>query len=98
MFKLLGPDGGAYESDKPGALGGYRKLRIYGSLDCKSAKRAIAKGHYVKHRVFFADEPTAIAAGYRPCQKCLPKRYAKWKSDPGAWPQNANQMGWITHR
>ncbi|MDP4128201.1 MAG: Ada metal-binding domain-containing protein, partial [Bacillota bacterium] len=32
-----------------------------------------------KHRVFFADEETAIAAGYRPCARCMPKEYAEWK-------------------
>ena len=37
------------------------------------------KGQYVKYRVFFADEETAIAAGYRPCAKCMPDEYKKWK-------------------
>ena len=40
----------------------------------------IAKGHYVAHRLFFADEATALAAGYRPCAACLPDRYASWKA------------------
>src|SRR5260370_23248817 len=40
---------------------------------------AVARGYYVKHRVFFADEPTAIAAGYRPCAICMKERYAVWK-------------------
>jgi methylphosphotriester-DNA--protein-cysteine methyltransferase len=30
--------------------------------------------------VFFADEHTAIAAGYRPCAVCLPQKYAAWKA------------------
>jgi methylphosphotriester-DNA--protein-cysteine methyltransferase len=30
--------------------------------------------------VFFADEATAVAAGYRPCAVCLPERYAAWKA------------------
>ena len=59
-------------------LGGHRKSRIYGRLDCPSARRAIARGGYVAHRVFFADEPAAIAAGYRPCAVCLPGAYAAW--------------------
>jgi methylphosphotriester-DNA--protein-cysteine methyltransferase len=33
----------------------------------------------VRHRVFFANEETAIAAGYRPCAVCLPERYRAWK-------------------
>jgi hypothetical protein len=45
--------------------------------------RALARGQYAPHRVFFADEPTAVAAGYRPCAVCLPDRYARWKGDRG---------------
>jgi methylphosphotriester-DNA--protein-cysteine methyltransferase len=45
----------------------------------------VAAGHYARHRVFFADEATAIAAGYRPCARCLPGRYALWKRDPAAF-------------
>ncbi|MFF7656312.1 Ada metal-binding domain-containing protein [Streptomyces sp. NPDC007983] len=78
---LIGPDGAPYRSATPGSLGGHRRLRLYGRLDCPSALRAIARGHYVKHRVFFVDEATAIAAGYRPCAVCLPQRYARWKAD-----------------
>src|SRR5207245_1866531 len=45
-----------------------------------TALRAIARGGYVKNRVFFADEQTAIAAGYRPCAACLPDTHARWKA------------------
>ena len=31
-------------------------------------------------RVFFADEETAIAVGYRPCATCMPDEYAAWKA------------------
>jgi methylphosphotriester-DNA--protein-cysteine methyltransferase len=34
----------------------------------------------VPDRVFFADEQTAVAAGYRPCAACLPGVYAAWKA------------------
>ena len=79
-YKLIGSDGTPYESDTPGTLGGHRVTRIYGRLDCPSALRALASGGYVAHRVFFADEATAIAAGYRPCARCLPERYRAWKA------------------
>jgi hypothetical protein len=82
MFRLIGADGRAYESETPGTLGGHRRLRGYGRLDCPSALRWLARGHYPRHRVFFADEATAIIAGYRPCARCLPERYALWKQDP----------------
>jgi len=79
-YTLLGPDGKPRPSARPGAFGGHRRGRIYGRLDCPAARRAIARGGYVLDRVFFADEPTAVAAGYRPCAVCLPRRYARWKA------------------
>jgi AraC family transcriptional regulator of adaptative response / DNA-3-methyladenine glycosylase II len=86
-YTLIGADGEPYASATPGTLGGHRRNRGYGRLDCPAALAWIAKGHYVRHRVFFADEPTAIAAAYRPCARCLPERYAMWKA--GAWPDVA---------
>ena len=80
-FTLLGADRKPYQSSTPGTLGGHRGSRIYGRLDCPAALRAIAKGGYVQHRVFFADEATAIAAGYRPCAVCMPAEYAAWKQE-----------------
>jgi hypothetical protein len=79
VSKLLDADRRPYMSPVPGTLGGYRPKKIYGRLDCPSALRWVAKGHYVKHRVFFADEATAIAAGYQPCSRCLPEKYQEWK-------------------
>ena len=79
MYTLTGPNGRPYQSETPGTLGGYKPGKIYGQLDCPSALGWIAKGHYVKHRVFFKDEPTALAAGYRPCGVCMRPRYEQWK-------------------
>lgn len=78
-YTLLGPDGRPYRSSVPGTLGGHRGSKIYGRLDCRSARTALAAGGYLAHRVFFADEQTAIAAGYRPCAVCLPAAYRAWK-------------------
>jgi hypothetical protein len=78
-YKLIGADGKQYESSAPGTFGGHKKNKGYGRLDCPSALLWIAKGYYVKHRVFFVDEPTAIAAGYRPCATCMKERYPLWK-------------------
>ena len=82
-YTLLGPDRTPYLSRTPGRYGGYRPGRRYGRLDCPSALRAIARGGYVQHRVFFADQATAVAAGYRPCAVCLPAEYAAWKAQAG---------------
>ncbi|WP_425565957.1 Ada metal-binding domain-containing protein [Nonomuraea monospora] len=78
-FTLVGADGRTYASPVPGTLGGHRKARLYGRLDCPSALRAIARGGYVRERVFFADARTAVAAGYRPCAVCLPEEYRLWR-------------------
>jgi Metal binding domain of Ada len=79
-YRLIGRNGLEYSSATPGTLGGHRRTKVYGRLDCPSALRWIARGHYVRYRVFFADEATAIAAGYRPCANCLPERYRDWAS------------------
>jgi methylphosphotriester-DNA--protein-cysteine methyltransferase len=79
-WTLLDAGGRAYASARPGTVGGHRGGRIYGRLDCPSALRAIARGGYVKHRVFFRNEQDARAAGYRPCAVCLPRQYRAWKN------------------
>jgi methylphosphotriester-DNA--protein-cysteine methyltransferase len=79
-YKLIGADSVPYRSTRPGSIGGHRATRIYGRLDCPSALRAIAAGGYVNRRVFFADEAAAIAAGFRPCARCMPEQYRAWKT------------------
>jgi hypothetical protein len=78
-YTLLGADGRPYASPVPGKLGGHRRGRLYGRLDCPAALRALSRGGYVRDRVFFADPETARAAGYRPCAVCSPAEYAAWK-------------------
>jgi methylphosphotriester-DNA--protein-cysteine methyltransferase len=63
-----------------GRLGGNKRARIYGRLDCPSALAAIKRGRtYQQHRVFFADEASALAAGFRPCARCMRDAYTKWR-------------------
>ncbi|WP_310571753.1 Ada metal-binding domain-containing protein [Gemmatimonas sp.] len=77
QFTLIGADGQEMLSAVPGTLGGNRRRKIYGRLDCRSAVGSLPTG-YAKHRVFFADEATAIAAGYRPCGTCMQAEYGTW--------------------
>jgi methylphosphotriester-DNA--protein-cysteine methyltransferase len=79
-FTLIGRDGQPYASPRKGTLGGHRRTKIYGRLDCRAALRALARGGYAGQRVFFASESDAVAAGYRPCAVCLPEAYAAWKA------------------
>ncbi len=51
-----------------------RKLKIYGTLHCKSGKRMKKE-----NRVFFNSAQQAKAQGYRPCGHCLRTAYKKWK-------------------
>ena len=76
-YKLIGPAGEEVLSAVPGTLGGNRRRKIYGRLDCRSAVGSLPTG-YAKHRVFFADEATALAAGYRPCGTCMQAEYGIW--------------------
>jgi len=76
----VGADGVAFTSAVPGTIGGHRKTKIYGRLDCRAALQAIARGGYVQHRVFFLDEAAAVSAGFRPCAVCMPDAYARFKA------------------
>ncbi len=55
-------------------LAGNRKLKIYGTLQCKSGKRMKKE-----NRVFFLNYIEAKSAGYRPCGLCLRDLYNSWK-------------------
>ncbi len=81
-YKLLGADGKIYLSDEKGTLGGNSRNKVYGRLDCPAALRAIKQGDtYIKNRVFFKDEETAITAGFRPCGICMREKYLEWKKN-----------------
>jgi hypothetical protein len=38
-WQVVGPDGRPHDSPRPGMLGGNRRGRIYGRLDCRAALR-----------------------------------------------------------
>jgi hypothetical protein len=86
-YTLLGLDG-PHASPTKGELGGNRASMIYGRLDCSAAKNALGKG-YERVRVFFADEATAIATGYRPCRTCMYEKYKLWKAGDPRWKEPA---------
>lgn len=54
-------------------FGGNARLRIYGTLSCKSGKRMKRE-----NRVFFVNEAEAINNGFRPCGSCMKDKYRKW--------------------
>ena len=54
-------------------FGGNGKLKIYGTLQCKSGKQMKRE-----NRIFFVSESQAIKNGFRPCGHCLKKAYKKW--------------------
>jgi Metal binding domain of Ada len=57
-------------------FGGNIKLKIYGTLSCKSGKRMKKQ-----NRVFFVSEEEALSNGYRPCGHCMKNKYKKWKDE-----------------
>ena len=89
LYKLIGPDGEEYLSEEKGRLGGNRKAKIYGRLDCSAAIRSLSQG-YAEVRVFFKDEETAQAAGYRPCGSCMNEQYKRWKRGELVIPNKPN--------
>ena len=82
-YVLMGARGKPYASPTKGTIGGHRRTKIYGRLDCPAALRAVARGGYIRHRVFFADASQAAAAGYRPCAVCMADAYQRWKAARG---------------
>ncbi len=80
-YMLTDRNGQKTPSVFPATLGGNARSKLYGRLECPSALRAIARADsYARTRAFFADEETAVAAGYRPCASCLPLAYRAWKA------------------
>jgi methylphosphotriester-DNA--protein-cysteine methyltransferase len=57
-------------------LGGNRKLKIYGTLSCRSGKKM-----KMENRVFFSSREQAIASGFRPCGHCMKLQYGRWKDN-----------------
>lgn len=55
------------------ACGGNRKLKIYGTLNCKSGQRLKRE-----NRVFFTSEAEAIQNNFRPCGHSMKVKYHQW--------------------
>ena len=74
------PDNAPYRTPRrPARSAAIAPTASTGASTAPAPPRAIARGGYVTQRVFFADEATAVAAGYRPCATCLPEAYTTWK-------------------
>lgn len=78
-YALVNGAGQTFLSDTPGTLAGNRASKIFGLLNCPAALRAITRGGYAQHRVFFVNAHEAAKAGYRPCAVCLPVQYKAWR-------------------
>ena len=57
------------------SLAGNLRLKIYGTLHCRSGKRMKKV-----NRVFFTDHQDGRQHGFRPCAHCMPVEYRQWKS------------------
>jgi methylphosphotriester-DNA--protein-cysteine methyltransferase len=56
------------------SFAGNSRLKIYGTMECKTGKRMKAA-----NRVFFKSKREAVYAGYRPCGNCMRSQYLLWK-------------------
>lgn len=81
-YTLTASAGTTYRSTTKGTYGGNSAQRVYGRMDCGVARdqRRRFPTTMAAHRVFFADEATAIAAGYRPCGSCLRETCRAWRA------------------
>jgi hypothetical protein len=66
------------------------KRWIYCRLEFKGRRRTLLQpGRFTE--LFFLDEPTALAAGHRPCAECMRERFnqfrAAWSRDPVRAPE-----------
>ena len=101
LYKLMDENGQEYLSTEKGSLGGNGKDKIYGRMDCPSAIATLRGKYgevYVAHRVFFKDEATAIAAGFRPCGNCMREHYRLWKEGkiiPGNLEETKKNVGFL---
>ena len=57
------------------SFGGNIRMKIYGTLQCKSGKHLKRE-----NRVFFSSEKEAITNVFRPCGHCMRNDYQEWKS------------------
>ena len=55
---------------------GNSKLKIFGTLNCKSGKRM-----KMQNRVFFSNEIEALVLGFRPCCNCMRLAYKVWRAN-----------------
>ena len=87
LYTLLDAGGREYPSEEKGKLGGNRAQKVYGRLDCGTAKYWYNLYPELRRQrlVFFADERTALAAGYRPCGNCMRQAYREYRADPAAY-------------
>lgn len=80
-YALLHADSAPYLSDEEGALGRNGRARTYDGLDRSVASSALEHGEtYAKVRVSFKDEAMVIAAGHRPCGRCMEATYGRWRA------------------
>ena len=56
-------------------MAGNLRLKIYGTLHCRSGRRMKKV-----HRVFFTNQREADLKGFRPCSHCMHRKYKQWKS------------------
>ena len=65
--------------DLPKTLCGNRKTKIYGTAVCSATNGHSILDNGSSSRVILKSEKEAQELGLRPCAKCKPEEYAKWK-------------------
>lgn len=80
-YRQTRADDSVVDSSEPGRFAGITSTGIFGRLTRPSGKRARPA-----NRVFFATWDDAVAAGFRPCQRCRPDPADTYERDvAGNW-------------
>jgi hypothetical protein len=74
VYTLLGADGRHYSGEDRGTLGGNSKLRIYGQLDCWSARNPLRAIALPARRSADARAPPRRLGGYEDIKRMVSRR------------------------
>ncbi len=65
--------------DLPNVYSGNKRTKIYGKASCSATEGHLILKKDEKDRKLFDNPDEAESLGFRPCSKCMPEAYSKWK-------------------
>ncbi len=66
--------------DLPKTICGNKRTKIFGKATCSATNGHLVLNSTLSDSMVFESKEEAISLGYRPCARCMPKDYAKWRA------------------